>query len=294
MTGAFLGEFVNTNTEVHELGPAGLTFGPDGNLYIVNWGTSSVTRYQGPSGTTPGAPMPSPGNSGADFIPDDGGRFRVGGGLVFGPDGNGDDHQDLYVTYSDWTGTWKANHGTVRRYDGVTGSFIDDFVAPDSGGLNNPYFLTFTDTDPVTLAYNDTTTAPTTAIISATLSIEGPGWFDGIPEGDSGTVQAVFSVTLSEPSTDVVTVNFATADGTANAKTDYLVKSGTLTFAPGETTKTIIVEIKGDKRNEDDFGEYFYVNLSDAIGAIIEDDSAAARIVDDDNRNPQCHNRRMC
>ncbi len=76
-------------------------------------------------------------------------------GVLFGPDGNGDGQQDLYVTNSDFTGIGndQARDGNVKRYDGVTGAFIDTFVPIGSGGLNNAWGLTFTETDPVTLAY---------------------------------------------------------------------------------------------------------------------------------------------
>lgn len=56
--------------------------------------------------------------------------------------------------------------------------------------------------------------------------------------------QAKFTVTLSKASTDTVTVSYATKNGTAVAPTDFTQKSGTLTFAPGETSKDIIVQIR--------------------------------------------------
>src|SRR5262249_4464561 len=74
-----------------------------------------------------------------------------------------------------------------------------------------------------------------------------------VAEGNAGTTNAVFTVTLSAPSTVPVTVSYATADGTAKASdSDYVATSGTLTFAPGETCKTITVQVKGDKKKEVD------------------------------------------
>jgi hypothetical protein len=88
-------------------------------------------------------------------------------GALFGPDGNGDGRQDLYGTNSTFTGV-KGKLGTVKRYDGVTGAFIDTFVGVNSGGgMNDPLFMTFTDTDPVTLAYTGTTTSAATAGLPA-------------------------------------------------------------------------------------------------------------------------------
>jgi hypothetical protein len=65
-------------------------------------------------------------------------------------------------------------------------------------------------------------------------------------EGNTGTTTAAVAVTLSQPSVrQTVTVNYATQAGTAVAGVDYLAASGTLTFAPGETTKTITIEVLG-------------------------------------------------
>src|SRR5438477_202651 len=64
-----------------------------------------------------------------------------------------------------------------------------------------------------------------------------------VTEGNSGTVDAVFIVSLAGASSQPVTVNFATADGTATAPSDYLANSGTLTFAPGESSKNIVVKV---------------------------------------------------
>ena len=67
-----------------------------------------------------------------------------------------------------------------------------------------------------------------------------------VEEGAGGTAtDAVFTVSLSTPVDAPVTVDFATADGTADAGTDYTAVSGTLTFAPGETVQTITVPITG-------------------------------------------------
>jgi Calx-beta domain len=101
-------------------------------------------------------------------------------------------------------------------------------------------------------------------------------------EGNSGTTLMTFTVTLSAAQGEAVTVNYATADGTATtANNDYVAAFGTLTFAPGETTKTITVEVIGNTTPEPD--KTFYVNLSGAstnvlaargqgVGTIMDDD----------------------
>jgi hypothetical protein len=102
-----------------------------------------------------------------------------------------------------------------------------------------------------------------------------------VTEGNAGMTSAVFTVTLSQASTTPVTVDFATADGTATAPGDYAATSGTLTFAPGETTKTIAVSVNGDTLVEPD--ETFFVNLSNPTGgATIDDAQGEGTIVNDD------------
>src|SRR5262249_42625945 len=85
-------------------------------------------------------------------------------------------------------------------------------------------------------------------LMSATLSI-ADAW---VMEGDSGPTYATFIVRLSEPSAGAVTVNYATADGTAKDNGDYERTSGTLTFAPGETEKRITIAVQGDTHAEND------------------------------------------
>jgi subtilisin family serine protease len=102
-------------------------------------------------------------------------------------------------------------------------------------------------------------------------------------EGNSGTKQFTFVVTLSEPSTSIVTVNYATANGTAKSSgkaKDFTAASGTINFPVGATTMTIIVAVLGDTTNE--VNETFFVNLSSAVGATLEDNQATGTILNDD------------
>ena len=112
------------------------------------------------------------------------------------------------------------------------------------------------------------------------VSIGGGGT---VVEGNTGTKSVTFTVTLSAASDAPVTVTYATADGTATlAGGDYRAASGTVTFAPGQTSKTITVLVNGDRLAEDD--EYFYVNLTGATGAGIANGSGYATIQDDEPR----------
>ena len=101
-----------------------------------------------------------------------------------------------------------------------------------------------------------------------------------VAEGNSGTASAVFTVSLSAASGQTVTVNYATADGTAVAPGDYTAASGTLTFAAGQTTRTITVLVNGDTAVETD--ETFTVGLSGAANATIADATGIGTITNDD------------
>jgi Calx-beta domain len=103
-------------------------------------------------------------------------------------------------------------------------------------------------------------------------------------EGDAGQSAFQFTVSLDAAQSAPVTVDFATADGTASAPRDYAASSGTLTFAPGETAKTVTVQVNGDTRKEPN--ETFNVNLANATGnATIADAQAVGTIVDDDRKH---------
>lgn len=103
-----------------------------------------------------------------------------------------------------------------------------------------------------------------------------------VTEGNTGTVNATFTVTLSRASNVNVTVAYATGNGGATAGSDYRAASGTLTFAPGETTRTITVPVIGDRTGEPD--ETFVVNLSGPTNATIADGQGVGTIADDEPR----------
>ena len=77
-------------------------------------------------------------------------------------------------------------------------------------------------------------------------------------------------------------VAYATGDGSAVSGSDYQALSGTLTFAPGETTKTITVLVNGDRLAEQT--ESFVVNLSSPTNATVTDGQGVGTIVDDEPR----------
>ncbi len=125
-----------------------------------------------------------------------------------------------------------------------------------------------TDPDDVTLTIRDDD-VPGLSIADASVA-----------EGDSGSTTMTFTVTLNPVAVSPVTVDWATADGTARAGTDYTAGNGSLTFGPGEDRKTVSVTVAGD--NVDEPNETFTVTLSSASGATIGDAEATGTIRDDD------------
>jgi hypothetical protein len=100
-------------------------------------------------------------------------------------------------------------------------------------------------------------------------------------EGNSGQTAFQFTVSLDQPQAASVTVGYSTADGTASAPSDYVAAAGAVTFAPGETAKTVTVAVNGDTTVEPD--ETFNFNLSNPIGnATIADGQGVGTIVNDD------------
>lgn len=102
-----------------------------------------------------------------------------------------------------------------------------------------------------------------------------------VKEGKPRTGKGIFvPVRLSGVSTQTVTVDYATADGSASAGSDYIASSGKVTFAPGQTLKTIVILIRGDGKVEGD--ETFFVNLSNSTNATLGDSQALVTILNDD------------
>jgi len=185
------------------------------------------------------------------------------------------------IAGSDYT----AATGTVTFMPGETSKTITVSIAGDTlDESDETLFVTLSNAINASIArargtgtITDDDAAPTLSIGDATVN-----------EGDSGTTSATITVTLSTASGRTVTVNYATADNTAVAggpaitgRNDYVTTSGTLTFAPGELSKTIALAINGEIIDEPDT-ETFNVGLSTAVNATIADALGVVTIVDDD------------
>ena len=120
--------------------------------------------------------------------------------------------------------------------------------------------------------------------LSNTISttIQGP---PGLSVADAEVEEAAnavlaFAVTLDRAASSTVTVDYATSDGTATAGEDYTSKSGTLSFAAGETSKTVSVAVLDDAHDEGN--ETLTLTLSNPSGAYLADESATGTITNDD------------
>ncbi|MGH9278702.1 MAG: Calx-beta domain-containing protein [Acidimicrobiales bacterium] len=102
-----------------------------------------------------------------------------------------------------------------------------------------------------------------------------------VTEGNAGTTPATFTITRSGNTNGTSSVNYSTVNGTATAGSDYTAVGATpVSFAAGETSKTVNVSVTGD--TTDEANETFSVNLSGASGAVVSDPTGAATIIDDE------------
>jgi hypothetical protein len=191
------------------------------------------------------------------------------------------------VQYATTDGTAKAGQdyatasGTLNFADGETFMTFDVQLTNDS--VDEPdetVQLTLTN-----VAGGATLGQPSTATLTITDEDAAAQASIGdatVTEGNSGTADAVFTVTLSAASGQSVSVLFSTADGTASGGADFDPVSGTLTFAPGETSKTVTVQVKGDMDVEPD--ETFLVKLDGVVGntATVADGQGVGTIKNDD------------
>ncbi|MFO0944763.1 MAG: Calx-beta domain-containing protein [Planctomycetota bacterium] len=157
------------------------------------------------------------------------------------------------ITPETWNGTIGAGASITLGFQGAPGNV--------TAGPTNVQILSGSTPTP--------TPPPSMVIKDATIA-----------EGNSGTKELRFDVVLSAASTNSVTVEYFTSDGTAKAITDYLAASGTLTFSPGTTTRTISVPIVGDTAVESN--EAFTLNLRNPTNATIADGQATGTITNDD------------
>jgi hypothetical protein len=236
----------------------GIAVGNDGRAYVTG---------QTYSGTFPVADAFQPGRRGTNdaFVTAlnaagsglvyssylGGGRDDAGYGIAVGPDGTAHVVGETNSSGEFQRSAFPTTAGAFQP--AFAGGATDAFVARVTGGGQPPPVLSITDVSRF--------------------------------EGHRGATTIQFTVSLSAAAGQEVTVGYATADGTATAADqDYQPQAGTLTFAPGETLKTITVLIDGDRRVEQN--ETFFVNLSGATNATLGDAQGRGTVVNDDGKPP--------
>jgi Calx-beta domain/Bacterial Ig domain len=170
--------------------------------------------------------------------------------------------------YQSTSGTVTFTPGTTTQIVSVTvlGDTLDEANETFAVELSNPVNATIGDaTGSATITDND----PVPSLAIGDVSV------------GEGNAVASFTVTLSAASGRTVTVNYATAAGTAASGADFTSATGTVTFAAGVTAQTVNVNIVDDTTDEPN--EQFTVGLSGATNASFADKTGAATIVDNDN-----------
>ena len=188
--------------------------------------------------------------------------------------------------HPDWAyeGGWVGRSGTRMRFEYTVTA--DDATDDAEGGieipggevrLNGATVLDGTlllgagvGRKSAVLSWASTTALGNSVGAAHTLSVA-----DAAATEDAGASLA-FVVTLAPAAAETVTVDYATADGTATQDDDYTATNGTLRFAPGETTKTVAVPIVDD--SEEDDWETLTLTLSNAVGAELIDAEATGTI----------------
>jgi hypothetical protein len=227
-------------------------------------------------------------------------RTTSSGGLVFdylAPD------RFKYVVLDATAGRLVIGHRTAKGW--VEDAVLSVTIVPGADYIlsvrlvDNRVTVALNGTDLLSYTYNSLVNqgpvgllsrAGATSFASLTHQTDDPDLQSAVPsltvrpatvvEGDSGSRTVQVTVQLSRASTETITVSYTTADGTAHAGSDYQSAQGTLTFAPGELSKTISVTVYGDTDPEAD--EVFWVILSEPVGATLATAAAPVTILNDD------------
>ena len=179
-------------------------------------------------------------------------NFAVGAGTNAAVT-DGDFNRDGRVDAADYV-VWRKNSGGVNEYDAWRTTFGESTapgtvprpVAVVTGDFNGDGRLDVAtanaNANSVSVLFNDQLSPvlpPGVSVSDATVT-----------EGNSGTVNATFTLTLSKPTNVDVTVRYDTANGTAMAGSDYTATSGTVTIPAGYTRRTFAVAVLGDRLPE--------------------------------------------
>ena len=208
----------------------------------------------------------------------------------------GDDAAAISVNYatSDGTATagsdYTAVSGTLNFGPGELTKIISSPIIDDNLFENGNETFNLTLSNATNSALLQTPTTATVTIFdndAKPVLLTSSGFFL-VAEGDSGTTNLTFGVTLTNPSVQVVTVDYATLNGTATVGSDYVASSGTITIPAGATSATATIPIIGDTTVEPN--ETFNIILSNATNVTFLGSSSALAIIVNDDASVQLSN----
>lgn len=243
-----------------------------GSVLVINGGDSvpanaSVTRNGGGAAGT--VTLLSNGSNDTSF------SFATAGDQLTAYTVSGGDHltgNPVLVAFIDVATNPYAGNANTSSIPTITGGQVLDLINVDNaiftdaqnaatqtiGALSNAANFSVRDNT----VYDLSTLTSTALGTTATLSVNAAS----IAEGNAGTSLLTFTVTRTT-NTNAFTVDVATADGTANAGTDYLATSTTLTFAAGGAlSQDVTVTVNGDTTAE--ANESFALNLSNVVASL--------------------------
>lgn len=173
--------------------------------------------------------------------------------------------------------------GTTTSTDPSHTYFLDDGVATldvdltpridsETEGAETATMTAVASGSSASITIADSTPAPSVSVTIANASID---------EGNSGTTNLSFTVSLSAAASQPITVQYATADGSATADSDYTAANDPLTIPAGQTSATITVPVVGDAVSEPD--ETFTVTLSNPTNAALGTPSTGSGLIRNDD-----------
>jgi len=220
-------------------------------------------------------------------------QLSVGDATVIEPDGSSQSMQFVVTRSGGLTGSASATYttvdgtafapvdytiktGTVSFSSGQTSKIVSVAVKGDvTGEPDETFDLELVDSSATAVVLDSTGTGTIADNDPPGASIDDVE----IDEPPRTSTTATFTVTLSRPATQAMTVSYRTRDVTAAAPADYVAKTSSVSIAAGKSFATFKVTVKGDLYAEDD--ELFVVELTGVTGGSVTDGTGIATIFDD-------------
>lgn len=252
-------------------------YGPNDEV-LAAWDVSAVLGFTGIFGAFPASPPNVEINESSTINEGEGSvNFTISLSASAAP-------HKVVVNYATADGTatqgsdYTSTVGTVTFEPGVTTKVISVPILSDGlDEFDETFKLNVQSASPGIIIRSQSTATIVDDDPSPSISINDAS----ILEGNFGTRNLLFTVSLSAVSEKQITVSYATADDTAKAVDDYTPATGTVTISPGQTTGLITIPIKVDTLSEDK--ETFGINLSSPVNATMNDGSGVGTLLNDDS-----------